>query len=317
MQTLFVMDPLDRIHVEGDSTYVLMLEACRRGYQVWYCTPDDLFLKQGTGCARATQIQVVEDSPWFSPGDCKALELGAFDVVWMRKDPPFDMTYILATYILDHVPPKTLVVNDPKGLKLYNEKIWAMEFDEFHPPTLMSNQIAQLQAFAEENAGRIVLKPWDGNGGRGVLVTSRDDRNLRSMLELLTDNGRNYVIAQPFLEGAERGDKRILLFDGEACGAVLRVPGPADYRGNMHVGASIQACDLEPRDVAICRRLGPELKKHGMVFVGIDVIDGYLTEINVTSPTGIREINRLNGLSLESDLMDTVIQKLSAHQEHA
>ena len=315
MKALYVMDPLDKIHVDGDSTYVLMLEGCRRGDEVWFCTPDDLFLSNGVAHGHVRSVLVSDQEPYFSPCEPQTLSLGDFDVVWMRKDPPFDMTYILSTYILEQVPKNTLVVNNPIGLKRFNEKIWAMTFTDLHPPTLLARDPHQLAEFVKAQSGRAVLKPWDGNGGRGVLVTSSTDRNLASMIELLTENGQTYVIAQPFLEGAEKGDKRILIFNGEPVGAILRVPSKKDYRGNMHVGATVEACELTTRDVEICQRLGPELKEHGQIFVGIDVIDGFLTEINITSPTGIREINALNGVQLEADLLNTVEECLKRHRE--
>jgi glutathione synthase len=315
MQTLFVMDPLEKIHVDGDSTYMLMLEGQRRDHGIWFCTPSGLFLKNGEGWATAERVQVNAKAPHFEKKEVLTRSLGAFDVVWMRKDPPFDMDYILSTYLLDRASSQTLVVNHPTGLKLFNEKIWAMTFPDLHPPTLLSCDMEQIGDFVRAQPERAVLKPWDGNGGRGVLVTSAQDRNLGSMIELLTQNGRDYVIAQPYLKGADDGDKRILLFNGEPVGAVLRVPGKTDFRGNMHVGASVESCDLSPRDVEICQTLGPQLKKYGQIFVGIDVIDGYLTEINITSPTGIREINRLNSVRLEADLVDVVESCLSQHRE--
>jgi glutathione synthase len=235
----------------------------------------------------------------------------------MRKDPPFDMTYVFTTYLLDMVSRRTLVVNDPLALKQFNEKLWAMRFPAFHPKTLLSRDPAQIRAFVESLPGRAVLKPWDGNGGRGVLVTSGEDRNLGSMIDLLTREGRDYVISQQFIAGAQKGDKRILLFDGDPVGAMLRVPSPKDWRGNMHVGARVEACELDDRDVEICRQLGPELQRWGLTFVGIDVIDGQLTEINVTSPTGIQEINRLYGLRLEQDLVDRVERNLVRRREEA
>ena len=316
MKALFVMDPLENIHVDGDSTYLLMLEGCRRGDRVSFCTPDDLYLVNGEAHAHVQSVMVRETAPYFSRESIEKRPLGAFDVVWMRKDPPFDMGYILSTYILEQVPARTLVVNHPVGLKQFNEKIWAMTFQDLHPPTLLARDAKQLADFVHAQSGRAVIKPWDGNGGRGVLVTSGSDRNLTSMIELLTDNGKNYVIAQPFLEGADKGDKRILLFDGEPVGAVLRVPSKKDFRGNMHAGATVEACDISPRDVEICHRLGPALKRTGQIFVGIDVIDGFLTEINITSPTGIREINILNGVRLEIDLMNTVERCLANHREN-
>ncbi len=310
MRHLFVMDPLDRIHVAGDSTYVLMRECTDRGWEVAWCTPDALGVRDGQPFARVTTGRVTEHAPWFHPGSTDEQALGAFDVVWMRKDPPFDMDYVLATYVLDLVAPPTLVVNEPGGLKLFNEKIWAMRWARFQPPTLLSADKARIHAFVQEQTAA-VLKPWDGNGGRGVLVTRAGDPNLNSMIELLTDEGRQTIIAQGYIERVRDGDKRILLFDGEPVGAINRIPGASDHRANMHVGASVAATELDARDREICDALGPVLAKTGMLFVGIDVIGGMLTEINVTSPTGIREVNALYGKRLEADLLDRA-QRLHA-----
>jgi glutathione synthase len=210
-------------------------------------------------------------------------------------------------------PATTLVVNDPGHIVLCNEKLWAMAFPDLHPPTLLTRDLRQIRAFAADH-DRIVLKPWDGNGGRGIVVTHAADKNLGSLVELLTDEGRRACIAQAYVPAIEAGDKRILLFDGEPVGAILRVPGTADHRGNMHVGARVQATELSARDRAICARLGPELARRGMLFVGIDVIGEWLTEINVTSPTGIQEANRLYGLRLEADLVDRVASRLAGRR---
>lgn len=308
MRSLFVMDPLDRIQVEGDSTWVVMRELCRRGLPCSYCVPRQLYAVDGRAFAAATPVHTLDEPPHFATSPTQDCALGDFDVVWMRKDPPFDMDYVLATYLLDMAPPSTRVINDPVGLKLFNEKLWAMRFRELHPPTLLTAEASRARAYVESLPGRAVLKPWDGNGGRGVLITEASDRNLNSMLELVTNEGRSYVIVQPFLEGADEGDKRILLFEGEPVGAMLRVPSAEDYRGNMHVGASVVRCELDARDRHICATLGPELRRWGQVFTGIDVIDGYLTEINLTSPTGLREIQALYGTVLEEDLVDRVLR---------
>lgn len=315
MKTLFVMDPLDRIQVAGDSTYVMMREHSRRGWPVWWCTPDDLYVRDGEARARSTPVVTGDVAPVFAQGTPEDLALGHFDVVWMRKDPPFDMTYVLATYLLDLAPPSTLVLNDPLGLKRFNEKIWAMHFARFQPPTLLSNDRERLTAFVAEQPEGAVLKPWDGNGGRGVVVVRAGDRNLPSLLELMTRDGRDYVIAQAYLPGVAEGDKRILLFDGEPVGAILRVPGAKDHRANMHVGATVEATTLSARDEAICAALGPALRAHDQLFVGIDVIAGHLTEINVTSPTGLREVEALSGVALEVDLVDRVEARARARKE--
>lgn len=306
MRSLFVMDPLDRIHVATDSTYLTMLACCERDFPVLACEPGDLFVVEGAAHARARPVRVLATAPWFEVGPPQDLPLAACDVVFMRKDPPFDMAYVFATYLLDFAPPSTLVVNDPVGLKVFNEKLWAMRFVDLHPPTLLSREAARIEAFVRAQPGRAVLKPWDGNGGRGVLVTHGGDRNLRSMIELLTRGGLDAVLAQPYLERADQGDKRIMLFDGEPVGAMLRVPSATDFRGNMHVGATTVATELTEREREICARLGPALREHGQIWVGIDVIDGWLTEINITSPTGFREIRSLYGNRLEHELVDRV-----------
>ena len=250
----------------------------------------------------------------FERGDWAERSLGDFDVVWMRKDPPFDMTYIFTTYLLDLVPPRTLVLNHPAGLRSRNEKLFAAAFVDLTPPTLISRDARRILAFTEALPGRVVLKPWDGNGGRGVLVSQRGDPNLRSMVELLTDNGRSFILAQQHLPEIAEGDKRIILVDGEPGGAVLRVPGHGDHRGNLHVGATAHPTTLTPRELEICARIGPTLRREGLVFVGIDVIGGCLTEINVTSPTGIQEVNRFDGVALEARIVDAA---LSRHAELA
>jgi glutathione synthase len=307
MKSLFVMDPLERLNLAGDSTVVTMRESCDRGHPVWFCTPDRLYAREGAPGAVCRSVKVRATAPVFETGPEEALPLSAFDVVWMRKDPPFDLHYIFACYVLAMAP--GLVVNDPAQIVLCNEKLWAMTFPDLHPPTLLSRDLRQIREFAAEHP-RIVLKPWDGNGGRGIVVTDASDKNLGSLVELLTDEGRRACIAQAYVEAIALGDKRVLLFDGEPVGAILRVPGSADHRGNMHVGARVQPTELTARDRAICARIGPELARRGMVFVGIDVIGDWLTEINVTSPTGIQEANRLYGLKLEADLVDRVERRV-------
>lgn len=305
MRSLFVMDPLDRINVKGDSTYVTMRECSDRGLPVFMCTPDRLYARDGRVRALCRPVRTTREAPHFHPGEPVDLDLGELDIVWMRKDPPFDMQYVFTTYLLDMVPPPTVCVNGAAGLKLFNEKMWVTAaWPHLQPPTLVTNDVERLKAYVRERDGRTVLKPWDGNGGRGVVVTDRDDRNLPSLVELLTGEGRQYVIAQGYLPEVVKGDKRIVLFEGEPVGAMLRVPKGHDHRANMHAGAGVEPCDLGPADRRICAEIGPALRKWGMLFVGIDVIGECLTEINVTSPTGIQEMNRLYGLKLEADLVD-------------
>jgi glutathione synthase len=323
MRSLFVMDPLDRINAAGDSTYVTMRECSDRGFEVAMTTPDRLFVLDGRTAARVTPVRTTAEPPWFVPpvgGSFVEQEtpLDAFDIVWMRKDPPFDMTYVFATYLLAMVKPPTVVVNDPRGLALYNEKMWVVaQWPELQPATLVTNDLGRLRAFVKGQPGRSVLKPWAGNGGRGVVVTSGADRNLPSLCEILSNFGQDYVIAQAYVEEVERGDKRIVLYDGEPVAAMLRVPHATDFRANMHAGGYVEPCGLDPRDLQICEAIGPALKAAGMLFVGIDVIGPYLTEINVTSPTGLRELNRLYGSRLEADLVDRAAEMVAASRRGA
>jgi glutathione synthase len=304
MRSLFVMDPLARINVAGDSTYMLMKESTRRGWECAWCTPDDLFLRGGEAWARAQAVRTVDTAPNFLVEDTADVRLGAFDLVWMRKDPPFDMEYIFATYLLEMAPPGTVVLNRPSSLRSRNEKLFTLGFPDLIPETLVSRDIRRIVAFAESLPDRVVLKPWDGNGGRGVLVTRRGDTNLRSMIELLTNEGKTAIFAQRYLPEIVQGDKRIILVNGRPAGAMLRVPSAHDHRGNMHVGATVERTTITEADRRICDAIGPTLRDEGLVFVGIDVIGDRLTEINVTSPTGIQEINRLDGVRLEAEILD-------------
>ena len=310
MKTLFVMDPLERIHIVGDSTYMLMLEARRRGWPVSFCTAGDLYAVDGAAWGRIASVEVQDHAPHFIPQPAEEVCLGEFDVVWMRKDPPFDMDYIFTTYLLDLVPPSTTVLNDPATIRNANEKMYAMQWPHLCPPTLATRHIARAMAWAGQWE-KIVLKPWDGNGGRGVLVSHASDPNLRSMIEILTEEENQYILVQRYIPEIKLGDKRVILIDGDPVGWMVRVPQPGDHRGNMHVGATVEACELTERDRQICSELTPRLKAEGLLFVGIDIIGNYLTEINVTSPTGIQEINQLMGLRLERDLTDAVLNRIN------
>jgi len=302
VKQLFVMDPFDRVVVEGDSTYALMREAHRRDWPVFACTPDTLLAVDGEAFADVVQVTVHDQAPYFQVVDERRASLGEMDVVWMRKDPPFDTAYIFSTYLLDLVPPTTLVCNDPVSIRNANEKLVTYRWPQFCPPSLVSNSIDELVRWTADLGGKIVIKPWDGTGGRGVMVTQHGDPNLRAMLEVLTDMGRQYIVAQKYIPEIVEGDKRVILIEGEPLGWMLRVPQPGDHRGNMHVGAQVVACDLTERDREICDGIGPWLRAQGLVFVGIDIIGTYMTEINVTSPTGIREIDPLMDTDLAKDL---------------
>ncbi len=306
------MDPLDRIDVGGDSTYMLMLEGSRRGHEVAWCTPADLYALTGRCHARCEVVHISELAPYFRCEPPRDRDLADFDVVWLRKDPPFDIAYIFSTYMLDLVDKRTLVLNHPASIRDANEKMVALRFPDLVPETLVTCETERALSWIAEQAGKVVLKPWDGNGGRGVLVTRHGDGNLRSMIELLTEQGQIHILVQRYLPEIKQGDKRIILIDGEPRGWMNRVPGPDDHRGNMHVGATVEATDLSESDRLICDEIGPWLKESGLLFVGIDTIGRLMTEINVTSPTGIREINQLMGTQLEAEITDAVEKKLAA-----
>jgi glutathione synthase len=306
MQLLFVMDPLDRLNLAGDSTFTLMADATARGWECAWCTPDDLFVREGQTWAVLQWVRAFADPHRFARGDHAERALGDFDVVWMRKDPPFDMAYIFTTYLLEAVPRRTVVLNDPRSIRSYNEKLVTLRWPHLVPQTLVTREVRRILAFAAAAPDRVVLKPWDGNGGRGVLVSRHGDGNLRAMAELLTADERSFVLVQHYVPEIAQGDKRIILVDGEPLGWMLRVPQPGDHRGNMHAGARVVATELTPRDREICATIGPLLREEGLLFVGIDVIGSILTEINVTSPTGIQEVRRLMGVDLAAKVGDAV-----------
>ena len=313
MRSLFVMDPVQAINIVGDSTWVLMLESQKRGWPVAWCTPSALFVEEQRAMARCQAVQMVpEQAPHFRNEPTAVVPLDDFDLIWMRKDPPFDMDYVFSTYVLDLADAH--VVNEPGSIKLANEKMFALQWPEFSPRTMVSNRLDDIRRFGK-NFERLVLKPWDGNGGRGVVITRHDDRNLGALVELLTDEGRGYCIAQQYIPEITQGDKRIILVDGEPRGWFLRVPGETDHRGNMHVGATVHACELTDADRTICDAIGPRLKEMGLVFVGIDVIGDRLTEINVTSPTGLQEVLELQGRALGPELLDAAVRGAAARGE--
>jgi glutathione synthase len=308
MRFLFVMDPLESVSVDADTTFAIMLAAQERGHEPWYCRVQDLWVKDGRAfarVARATLRRKKGDHFTLAPVEERAL--ADFESVWMRKDPPFDIHYVLATYPLDVAG--TLVVNAPAALRDANEKMYATRFPELAPRTLVTRSAAQLRAFLDELGGRMIVKPLVGMGGLGVLLLRADDPNLASLIELCTGAGREWLMAQEYLPAAVQGDKRIVVLDGEPLGGILRVPQAGEIRGNIHVGAKVVATELDADDLRICDALRGELRARGLWFVGLDVIGGKLTEVNVTSPTGIQELGRLSG----GDPTGKVIDWLERH----
>ena len=303
------MDPVAAIDIKGDSTFRLALEAQARGHALCYYLPRDLSLSNGEVLARTRSLEVRDaEGDHFTEGNEGVTTLRDVDVVLMRQDPPFDMSYITATHILDHIHPHTLVVNDPSHVRNAPEKVFVTEFDGVMPPTLISSNEQDIRAFRAEHKD-IILKPLYGNGGAGVFRVRPDDENLASLLEMFTQMYREPLIAQAYLPDVRAGDKRIILVDGEIAGAINRVPAEGESRSNMHVGGRPEATQLTDRERQICAIIGPELKKRGLIFVGIDVIGDYLTEINVTSPTGLREIERFDGTNIAAMIWDVIEAK--------
>jgi len=305
------MDPIESIDIDGDSTFVLGLEALKRDHTLYHYLPQDLTFKDGkvTAFARPLDLRRTKGDH-FTLGDGHWIDLKTdVDVVLMRQDPPFDMAYITATHILQHIHPQTLVVNDPAEVRNAPEKLFITHFEGVMPPTLIASNQDQIKIFREEHRD-IIVKPLFGNGGAGVFHIAPGDENLNSLLEMFTELYREPVIVQKYLPDVRGGDKRIILVDGKPAGAVNRVPQAGEARSNLHVGGQALKTDLTERENEICEAIGPVLKEKGLIFVGIDVIGDYLTEINVTSPTGLQEINRFNNACLESEIWDAIEAKL-------
>ncbi len=300
------MDPIETIDVMGDSTLMLALEAQRRGYGLFHYHPSTLTLKNGTLLATGHPLTVRHEAGnHFTLGARQTVALADFDAVLMRQDPPFDMAYLTTTYLLERIHPETLVVNDPAFVRDMPEKLFVTEFPELMPPTLITADVEQILAFRAEHKD-IIVKPLFGNGGAGVFHLPPGDENLTALLEMYRSISREPVMVQRYLPAVREGDKRIILVDGEPVGAVLRVPAAGEARANMHVGGKATKTGLTARDRDICAAIGPALKERGQIFVGIDVIGDYITEINVTSPTGIQQINRLDGTHVERLVWDAI-----------
>ena len=304
------MDHVSTIDIAGDSTFVLGLEAQRRGHQLFHYTPSQLTMSDGCIIANVQPMELNREAEsHYTLGKAFTMLLEEADVVLLRQDPPFDMAYITTTHLLERVHPKTLVVNDPYEVRNAPEKLFVTEFTEFMPPTLVSSQPSMIHAFRDEHHD-IILKPLYGNGGAGVIRVKKDDENLNSLLEMFAERNREPLVAQAYLKDVRSGDKRIILIDGQPAGATNRVPKTGEARSNMHVGGRAEKTILTNREQDICAAIGPILKNRGMLFVGIDVIGGYMTEINVTSPTGLQEINNFNGVCLEASIWDAIELRL-------
>ncbi|QND51277.1 glutathione synthase [Phyllobacterium sp. 628] len=303
------MDHINSIRIAGDTSFALCLEAQARGHKLYHYTPDRLSMRDGIVRARVEELAVRDiEGDHFTLGEQVSRDLSEMDVVLLRQDPPFDMNYITTTHILERIHPKTLVVNDPAWVRNSPEKIFVTEFPDLMPDTLITKDPQEIMAFRKE-FGDIILKPLYGNGGAGVFHLADGDRNLTSLLEMFGQMFREPIIAQRYLKDVRSGDKRIILIDGEAVGAINRVPSESDARSNMHVGGRAEKTDLTEREREICARIGPSLRERGFILVGIDVIGDYMTEINVTSPTGVREVKRFGGADIAALFWDAVEAK--------
>ena len=313
------MDPIEHINIDADSTFALMLEAQQRGHSLWHYDVRNMSLAEGkstpggprterlTAVARPVTVQRTQGSH-YTFGEAARLDLATMDVVLMRQDPPFDMAYITATHMLEHIHPGTLVVNDPANVRDAPEKLLVTHFPDLMPPTLITWDTTAIRAFRAEHRD-IIVKPLFGNGGAGVFRIRQDDENLASLLEMHWARSREPLMIQRYESAVRRGDKRVILIDGEPLGAINRVPAEGEARSNMHVGGRPEAVDLTPRDREICDRIGPYLREKGLLFVGIDVIGDWLTEINVTSPTGIQEVKRFGGVDLAAAIWGKIEEK--------
>ncbi len=310
MRVAIQMDPIGPININADSTFRIAEEAQALGHELFYYTPDRLAWQEGRVTARGWPLTVRRKiGDHFTLGAETEVDLSDFDVVWLRQDPPFDMGYITTTHLLESLMPGTLVVNDPFWVRNYPEKLLVLQFPELTPPTTIARDLDTLRAFRKRH-GDIIVKPLYGNGGAGVFRLTPDDRNLVSLYEMFTGMNREPLIAQKFVPDVSNGDKRIILVDGEPVGAINRVPPEGETRSNLHIGGTAQKIGLTARDKEICAAIGPLLREKGQIFVGIDVIGDYLTEINVTSPTGIQELERFDGINAAGAIWDAIDARL-------
>jgi glutathione synthase len=306
LKVAFQMDPIEAVDIDADSSFRLALEAQERGHALFVYQPYALAYEEGRVLATGRDVTLARRrGDHVSVGEARTVDLSGMDVVWLRQDPPFDMSYITTTHMLDRLAPGTLVVNDPTWVRNWPEKLMVLDFPELTPPTLVTRDLGRLKAFRKRH-GEVVVKPLYGNGGAGVFRLREGDGNLNSLHELFSGINREPLIMQKFLPAVEKGDKRIILVDGAAVGAINRVPAEGETRSNLHVGGRAEKVGLTERDREICAAIGPRLRERGQIFVGIDVIGDYLTEINVTSPTGLQELERFDGTNASATIWEAI-----------
>ena len=310
------MDPIADIDITGDSTFAILLEAAARGHELFYYEPRDLSFQDGKLLARGATLRVRDVAgDHFTLSDRRVIDLGSRDAVFLRQDPPFDMGYITTTHLLERLPASTLVVNDPAQVRNAPEKIFVLDYPDLMPRTIVTRSVDDVKAFRKQY-GDIIVKPLYGNGGVGVFRLGPADSNLYSLVEMFQATWPEPFMVQQYLREVRGGDKRIILVDGEIAGAINRIPAPDETRSNMHVGGRAVSVELSERDVEICERLKPELKRRGLIFTGIDVIGSSLTEINVTSPTGIREVKKFGGNDIAAMILDVVERKVAERRRN-
>lgn len=308
------MDPIEHVSVDADSTFRIGLEAEARGHRLFQYTVDQLRYDEGRVIARGRPVTLRrQQGDHVTFGEWAEVDLDQFDVVWLRQDPPFDMGYVTSTHLLDRVGPGTMVVNDPFWVRNCPEKLMVLDFPDLTPPTMIARDPAAFRAFRARH-GEIIVKPLYGNGGAGVFHLKPDDSNLSALLETFATINREPMIAQKYLPAVVRGDKRIILVDGDPIGAINRVPQKGEARSNMHVGGRAERVGLTDREREICARIGPVLREKGLIFTGIDVIDGWLTEINVTSPTGIQELERFDGINAAEAIWQAIERRIATRR---
>ena len=310
MNIVFLMDPLERIDIHKDSTYVIMREAQERGHAIFHLLPHNLYVENGRVMGKVCSVRFQEGEKWYCLYDEETVELKTMDAILMREDPPFDMDYLYSTYLLGFIERDVYIMNSPRGIREANEKLYALNFPELIPEYLVTNQIHMLKEFLHKVNGKMVIKPLDCCGGSGVFAIFSGDKNMNAMLEMVTDNEKKQILAQRYIPEIRKGDKRLILLNGEPIGAVNRVPSDEEHRGNIHVGASCVKAPITDRDLYIAKTVSERFRSDGIYFAGLDIIGGLITEINVTSPTGVQEINNLNKTKLEEKIVDFIEEKL-------
>lgn len=303
MRFVYVMDPMERVLPDKDTTFAFQRAAQARGHAALHCLPHDVFVKNGDVFARVREVTVSASNPHFSYGEPSDVRLADVEAVFIRKDPPFDIAYLYMTLLLERARGRTVIVNDPRGLRDANEKLYGQHFARHMPRTIVTSSPEHIFAFTAEVGGRSVIKPLYGAGGAGVMMLATGDKNAKSIVELLTKEGTQIVMIQEYLPAVEKGDKRILVMDGQVLGAINRVPRSDDLRSNIHVGGRVEPCDVTPGERAIIADIAPRLRQDGLIFVGLDMIGERLTEVNVTSPTGIQELSRHVGREVSDDVI--------------